>query len=255
MTHQRIAFASPELIERVTHPKLTTILETIPGFDEILASAQAVSRPIEPPVIAGSVDFARRLIDGEDPNDLAAEYARLREDRADFVTAGQHIVDAAQSLHDQHLREFLDTHRADILDGIAAQYRRIVEAVRSLLPELEHVRSGEDLAEHPEAAPAYAQFVGYVRSFDEWRGLQRFHAALPEGGVFPDLVFLRNLPEVAPDFWERKDNRTSCWPNTQALLRDLATRNPAFWVPTAEQLATERARVTSLAEAKRASVE
>lgn len=255
MTHVRIAFASPDLIERVTHPKLATILETIPGFDEILASARAVSRPIEAPAIAGSDDFARRLIDGEDPADLAAEYARLREARSDFTTAHRHIVDAAQVIHDQRLREFLDTHRADIRNGIAEQYRRIVEAVRGLLPELEHVHAGEDLAEHPEAAPAYAQFVGYVRSFEEWRGLQRFHAALPEGGVFPDLMILRNLPEVTPDFWERKDNRTSCWPNTQAMLRDLATRNPNFWVPTAEQLATERARVTSLAEAKRASVE
>lgn len=255
MTHQRIAYAAPDLIERVTHPKLAAILETIPGFDEIIASAQMVSRPVSTPVLAGSDDYGRRLLNGEDPAILAAEYARLREARSDFTTAHRHILDAAQVIHDQRLREFLDTHRAEIRNGIAEQYRRIVEAVRGLLPELEHVQTGEDLADHPEAAPAYARFIGYVRSFDEWRGLQRFHTEVPLGGFFPDVAMLRNFPDIVPDFWERKDSRASCWPDTPTMLRDLATRTPVFWAPTAEQLATERARVTSLAEAKRASVE
>lgn len=250
MTHTRIAFNDKGLIAEVTHPKLAVILEEISGFDEILASAKNIVRPIETVAPAETNRFAQRFIDGEDPSALVAEYAQAKAAADAHQTARALLIDTARGIHDRRLSQFLDSHRSDIAAGLARQFQRIVDETKRLLPELEHVHTGEDLALHPEAAPAYAAFIGYARQLDEWVNFKRFRFGHTRGGDFPDAELVRNIREVAPAYWEQKNRRASIWPDTPTMLRQLAVNGAVMWVPTPDDLEAKRAELRDHADQK-----
>lgn len=256
-----IVFTRPDLILKLSNPKVREILDGIPEFAELRQRAANIRRGVEYPPAADEGRFAERLATGEDPTDLSHEFAALRAARTDFDQAHQSMRRKAESEHDQAVGDALHAQASAIRGAYLAAYIRIVGEARTL--DVGHVTGWEDIKQSPASAEAFARFEELATDLANWRASYAnfFDINLdPRAQRWPEAQIIKHLDVAWPAYVNAAraegspgheaiyiDGDASSLGTPNDLLRLLAENDVELWAPTEAEVFAERSRLTDAA--------